>query len=80
MASVADIPNPELVRIGLDTCGSLVPMPLSSPSSETSGDGNDWQTIFYGMGAGAGSLIVVAVLYTLCKATTSSTTRQTRSV
>ncbi|PWA91492.1 leucine-rich repeat domain, L domain-like protein [Artemisia annua] len=49
---------------------TAVPVPSSSPDSDTSGDGNDWQTIFYGMGAGAGSLIVVAILCTLYKANT----------
>ncbi|GKA08766.1 receptor-like protein 12 [Tanacetum coccineum] len=63
------------------SCGSsAVPVPPSSPSSDTSSDGDDWQDIFYGMAAGAGSLTVAAVLYTLYKANTSSTTRQTRSV
>ncbi|PWA34996.1 receptor like protein 7 [Artemisia annua] len=59
---------------------SAVPVPSSSPGSDASSDGNDWQTFFYGMGAGAGSLTVAAVLYTLYKAYTSSTTRQARSV
>ncbi|GKC52254.1 receptor-like protein 7 [Tanacetum coccineum] len=59
---------------------SAASVPPSSPSSDTSSDGNDLQTILYGMAAGAGSLTVAAVLYTLYKANTSSTTRQTRSV
>ncbi|GJZ48717.1 receptor-like protein 12 [Tanacetum coccineum] len=58
------------------TCGSPE---MLTPKDETSSDGNDWQTFFYGMGAGAGSLAVAAVLY-IYKANTSSTTRQTRSV
>ncbi|GKC36101.1 receptor-like protein 12, partial [Tanacetum coccineum] len=52
---------------------SAVLMPPSSPNSDTSSDGNDWQTFFYGMEA------VAAVLY-IYKANTSSTTRQTRYV
>ncbi|GKC12959.1 receptor-like protein 12 [Tanacetum coccineum] len=49
---------------------SAVPVPPSSPNSDTSSDGNDWQTFFYGMAAGSGSLAVAAVLYTLYKANT----------
>ncbi|GKE82357.1 receptor-like protein 12, partial [Tanacetum coccineum] len=69
--------GPPLNRI---CANSDVPVPSSSSNSDTSSDRNDWQTIFYGMAAGAGSLAVAAVLYTLYKANTSSTTRQTRSV
>ncbi|GKC95796.1 receptor-like protein 12 [Tanacetum coccineum] len=56
------------------TCGhSIVPV---SASNMTSSDPYDWQFIYHGMGPGASLLIVIAVLYTLCKANTSNTSRR----
>ncbi|KAL7584654.1 hypothetical protein Lser_V15G42792 [Lactuca serriola] len=42
---------------------------ISSPpnSQESNDDGYDWQSLFYGMAAGSGSLAVLAILYSLFK-------------
>ncbi|KAJ0882884.1 putative leucine-rich repeat-containing, plant-type, leucine-rich repeat domain superfamily [Helianthus annuus] len=56
---------------------SIVTVPKYTPSSEQSDDEKGWQSIFHGMGVGAGSLIVISVLYILWKEYSSSTSRQT---
>ncbi|XP_076959606.1 receptor-like protein 7 [Bidens hawaiensis] len=45
-------------------------------NSQETENGNDWQSIFYGMGVGAGSLIVISVLYTIWKGYHPGTSRQ----
>ncbi|KAI3805770.1 hypothetical protein L1987_21656 [Smallanthus sonchifolius] len=48
------------------TCiGSILPIPKYAQISQESDDEKGWQSIFYGIGVGAGSLIVISVLYTL---------------
>ncbi|GJS99785.1 receptor-like protein 12 [Tanacetum coccineum] len=62
------------------TCTSpILPVPKLAPKSQEAKKGYDWQSIFYGMGVGAGSLIVISVLYSLCKGNTCSPARQTNS-
>ncbi|KAI3750526.1 hypothetical protein L2E82_21166 [Cichorium intybus] len=49
---------------------------LSASNSQEPNDGNDWQSLFYGMAVGSGSIAIVAILYSLCNRGTSSTNRQ----
>ncbi|KAI3507332.1 hypothetical protein L1887_22300 [Cichorium endivia] len=48
----------------------------SAPNSQESNEGYDWQTLFYGMAVGSGSIAIVAILYSFCNRGTSSTNRQ----
>nr|XP_043638481.1 receptor-like protein 43 [Erigeron canadensis] len=59
------------------TCtSSILPIPIYPKSSQESKKGNDWLTVFHGMGAGAGTSIVLAVLYSIYKRNTGRS-RQT---
>ncbi|KAJ0646983.1 putative leucine-rich repeat-containing, plant-type, leucine-rich repeat domain superfamily [Helianthus annuus] len=55
-------------------CSSSTKIATNSQESE---NGNDWQSILYGMAAGAGSLTVISVLYTIWKSYYPTTRRQT---
>ncbi|KAL7585164.1 hypothetical protein Lser_V15G42791 [Lactuca serriola] len=54
-------------------CKTSVAVSLPPKSPESNDDGYDWQSLFYGMAAGSGSLAVLAILYSLFK---RPTTRQ----
>ncbi|KAI3819094.1 hypothetical protein L1987_12917 [Smallanthus sonchifolius] len=59
-------------------CSSSTEKEANSQESE---DGNDWQSIFYGMGVGAGSLIVISVSILCAKVyTTKRTTKKELSL
>ncbi|KAJ0449660.1 putative leucine-rich repeat domain superfamily [Helianthus annuus] len=55
-------------------CSSSTKIATNSQEAE---NGNDWQSILYGMAAGAGSLTVISVLYTIWKSYYPTTRRQT---
>nr|XP_043638480.1 receptor-like protein 34 [Erigeron canadensis] len=71
--------NKELCGLPLNiTCtSSILPIPKDPKISQESKKGNDWLTVFHGMGAGAGTSIVIAVLYSIYKRNTSGRSRQT---
>ncbi|KAJ0691491.1 putative leucine-rich repeat-containing, plant-type, leucine-rich repeat domain superfamily [Helianthus annuus] len=67
--------NKELCGFPLSrNCSSSTKIATNSQESE---NGNDWQSILYGMAAGAGSLTVISVLYTIWKSYYPTTRRQT---